>query len=275
MAAKNWQAPLIPARIDASQFASTRWTVVNAAFPPRDNAERPFADSTVARDALAQLCRNYWYPLYAYVRRRGYSPSDAQDLTQDFFLHLLEQRESGRMEPDPNKGRFRSYLLASLLHFLEDHQDRQSSQRRGGGFTFVPFTEEALEARYRREENAGQGALSAETYYERKWAVALVETALSRTRAALLDAAEVSAAAAAERFEVFRPFLKGDDDPGAQTRAAVTLGISVGAFRAALRRLRKQYRAFLRWEITRTVNSPADVDSEIRHLCAVLARRSD
>ncbi len=256
--------------------------MVNTAFPPRENDggdDRSSADSAEARDALAQLCRNYWYPLYAYVRRCGYVSSDAQDLTQDFFLHLLEQRASGRLGPDPNKGRFRSYLLASMHHFLEDHKDRQGSRRRGGGFTFVPFTEEAteeaLETRYCREESAGHEAVSAETYYEHKWAAALIETALGRTRAAALEAGDASEAVAAGRFEVFRPFLDGDDDPGAHSRAATALGMGDGAFRAALRRLRKQYRAFLRWEITRTVTSPADVDAEIRHLCAVLARRSD
>ena len=136
-------------------------------------------------------------------------------------------------------------------------------------------TEEALETRYRREENAGHEALSAETYYEQKWAAALIETALDHARTSLMEAGDASVAAAAARFEVFRPFLNGDDDPGAHLRAAVALGMSDGAFRAALRRLRKQFRAFLRWEITRTVTSPADVDAETRHLCAVLARHSD
>ena len=233
-------------------FATTHWSVVLA-------AKRQ--DSSEAAEALEKLCRTYWYPLYSFVRRRGYSAEDAEDLTQGFFAHLLGKDFLHGI--GPQKGRFRTFLLACLSHFLADVWDKGRAARRGGGE--VPFSLDAhgAEKRYRMEP---ADCLTAEALYERRWANTLLENVIERLRKEAVDAGN-------ERlFEQLQGLLLGEHPKLTYQEVASVLGTTEGAVKMAISRLRQRFRAVLREEIAHTVADPGEVDEEIRHLRTILGR---
>ena len=225
----------------AGRFAATRWTVVLAA--RRETSPQ-------ARVALEELCRQYWYPLYAYVRRSGYESHEAEDLTQEFFVRLLAKNYLA--EVDPEKGKFRSFLLASLKHFLANEWDKARAQKRGGGRTFVSLD---AETRYRQEP---VDELTADKLLDRQWALALFEQVLGR----------LEAETDPKQFAALKPFLTAEKEAIPYANVAGQLETSEGAVKVAVHRLRQRYRKLLREEIAHTVASPAEVDEEIRHLFA-------
>jgi RNA polymerase sigma-70 factor (ECF subfamily) len=232
-----------------SQFATTHWSLVLAA---RDRAE-PGAD-----DALASLCALYWYPLYAYVRRRGHGADQAHDLTQEFFARLLEKDFLAGV--DRGKGKFRSFLLAACNHFLANERDRVRAKKRGGGRPVLSLDAGDAEERYRAEP---ADALTAEKLFERRWALALLQQVMSRLRD------EFEAKGKGRLFDRLRGFLVGEKG-GGHRRAAEELGLSEGAVKVAVHRLRQRYRELLHEEIGRTVGSPDQAEEEIRDLFAAL-----
>ncbi len=235
------------------EFATTHWSLVVAAKP--DEASR-----TRARKALEELCRAYWYPLYAFVRYRGYSSDDAQDLTQSFFVRIIET--GGLASADPLRGRFRSYLLGAMKHFLVNEWHRVRAQKRGGGVTFIDLDALDPEARY-----ALQPARSTDpdAGFDREWAQETVTRAMEKLRA------ESEARGKGELFERLKGSLTGDEP--ARSETAARLGMKEGAVKVAVHRLRQRYRELLRAEIAETVTDPSDVDAEMRHLLAALRRK--
>lgn len=233
-------------------FDTTRWSLVLAA------GAGPAPGS---REALAELCAAYWYPIYAHVRRRGHGPEEALDLTQGFFARVLE-REIVRTA-DPGRGRFRCYLLGALTHFLADERDRGRALKRGGDRVTVSRDAADAEARYRLEPAHGE---TADRQFERRWATTLIGRVLAELRRRY--AAEGNAAL----FEHLRGFLTHDPPAGTRAEAAAALGTSPGAARVALHRMRRRYRDLLREEIAQTVSSPDQVDAEIRDLFAAVRR---
>jgi RNA polymerase sigma-70 factor (ECF subfamily) len=233
------------------RFLTTQWGLVAAAAQ----------DSTLeAQAALEALYRVYCYPVYAFIRRRGYGRPDAQDLTQDFFVHLLEKATLGRA--DPQRGRFRSFLLGALDHFLAHAAERARARKRGGGCQWVYLDDDAAEARY---QLAAPEGITAEQVFEARWAAALVESAFSRLRA------EMAAEGKGPLFEALQEFLlSAEHAPGQQQRVAEAMGLSLAGLRTALHRVRRRYRALLREEVARTVADPADVEDELHHLYAAL-----
>lgn len=231
-------------------FVTTRWSIVVAATA---------ADTTVAQDALAILCQTYWYPLYAYVRRRGHSPEDAQDLTQEFFARLLQHRWVDRA--DPAKGRFRSFLLSAMRHFLSDEWDRARAQKRGGGVKLLPLDFHTAETRYAREAIDN---VTPESCFERRWALTLLEHVLNRLRA------EYEAEGKAELFAMLTPCLVGERTSQPYAELAKQLGAAEGTVKAIVHRLRQRYRQLLREEIAQTLTGQDAVDDELQHLFAVL-----
>ncbi len=232
-----------------SHFATTHWSLVLAA---RDRAEPG------ARDALASLCALYWYPLYAYVRRRGHGPDDSHDLTQEFFGRLLEKDFLANV--DRGKGKFRSFLLAACTHFLANERDRVRAKKRGGGRAIVSLDATDAEGRYRTEP---ADDLTPEKLFERRWALALLQQVMGRLRA------EFEAKGKDRLFDRLRGFLVGDKG-GGYRRAADELGLSEGAVKVAVHRLRQRYRELLHEEIGRTVTAPEEVEEEIRALFTAL-----
>ena len=233
-------------------FAITRWSVVIAAGR---------SDTTHARAALEQLCRVYWYPLYAYVRRRGHSPEDAQDLTQEFFARLLEHNWVSRA--DRQRGRFRSFLLSAMSHFLSDEWDKARAQKRGGGATPVPLQFDTAETRYGHEP---ADKVTPEQIYERRWALALLEEVLRQLRLAYEQEGR------SELFTALHPCLVGGRTALPYAELAAKLGLSEGAVKSAVHRLRQRYRELLRHEIAQTVAEPGEVDEELRHLFVVVGK---
>ena len=229
-------------------FESTRWSLIVAAR----------GEDTAARDALGALCETYWYPLYAYVRRRGSAPEDARDLTQAFLASLLERRDLARLHPE--RGRFRAFLLASLKHFLANDAARRSAQKRGGGVTPLPLEADA-ESRYRREP---ADAVTPETLYERRWALTVIDGVMAGIRE------EWKAEGRARDFDELKAAILGDAPPGGFAAVAGRLGSTEGAVKVAAHRLRRRFQARLREHIAATVHDPADVDDEIRCLVAAL-----
>jgi RNA polymerase sigma factor (sigma-70 family) len=211
--------------------------------------------------ALGELYRIYWYPLYAYVRRRGHAPEEAQDLTQGFFLHLLEHKTLGRA--DPQKGKFRSFLLGSLQNYLSTEADRARCLKRGGKVEFVNLDVQDAEGRYRLEP---VDALTPEKVFAARWAMALLGRAINRLRQ------EYATNHKTATFETLKAFLDvgNSKDPPSYEQAAAALQIGVGAVKSVIHRLRKQYTALVREEIGRTVSNLADVDAEIHELCEAL-----
>jgi RNA polymerase sigma factor (sigma-70 family) len=235
-------------------FATTHWSVV---------LEATGKESTRAQAALASLCQAYWYPLYAYVRRRGYDAPDAQDLTQEFFARLLQQH--WLQQADQRRGKFRTFLLSALSHFLANEWDKAQARKRGGGVQFVPIQLGSAETKYGMEP---LDPATPEHCYERRWAVTLLEHVLTRLQE------EHQAQDKLVLFEALKPCLAGDREAQPYRSLASTLGISEGAVKVAVHRMRQRYRQLLREEIANTVASPEEVEEEMRHLFAVLAGES-
>ena len=236
----------------AASFHATRWTVVmKAAQSQAEGAEL----------ALAELCQVYWYPLYIFARRRGYSPSDAEDLTQGFFLHLLADRALSGV--DPLKGKFRSFLLACFQNHISDAADRSRRVKRGGGKELVQLDAEDGEERYRREPVE---FLTAEKIFDARWAMTVLGETMTRLREEYIAAGKEST------FEALESFL----DPNSALAlpsyedVAKRLGLSASGVKTIVHRMRKRYRSILREEVGRTVSDPANIDEEIRALCEAL-----
>ncbi len=228
-------------------FPSTHWSVVLAAGDPA---------APHACEALAELCRKYWYPLYFYVRKQGHKPEDAQDLTQEFFARFLERQYVALA--DPQRGRFRSFLLACLKHFLINEWKRTGAARLAGGHDLVCVTVEA-EERYRAEP---VDDLTPERAYEQRWALALLEQVLTRL------GQEYAAAGKQAQFEALRGSLWGRHHEVSYADIASRLDLTEIAIKAAVRRLRRRYRETLRSEIAQTVMTPEEVEDEVRWLFA-------
>lgn len=233
-------------------FLTTHWSVVLQA--GRD-------DTAQAHGALEQLCRVYWYPLYAYARRRGYAPEDAQDLTQEFFARLLERNWLARA--DQAKGRFRTFLLTAMERFLANEWDKLRALKRGGGERLVSLQLDTGESQYRAEP---ADLRTPEQLFERHWALALLGEVLQQLEA------EYRRQGKAVLFAALRPCLVGDRESLPYPQLAEQLGLNAGAVRVAVHRLRQRYRARLRAEIAQTVTSAEEADAEMRHLFHVLAQ---
>jgi RNA polymerase sigma factor (sigma-70 family) len=234
-----------------SDFPTTRWTLVIAAADPR---------RTEARSALVSLCEAYWYPLYAYVRRRGYPADQAQDLTQDFFIRVLEGRYLDRADPD--KGRFRAFILTSMKFFLADEGDRHRAQKRGGGHV-LSLEISSGEERYQREPAHDE---TPERIFDRRWALSVLDRVVDRLRAEFVQHGRL------DHFNRLKVFLL-DQAEAPYATLARDMGTSEGALKVAAHRLRKRYRDLFRQEIAETVADPAEVESELRYLAAALARK--
>jgi len=236
-----------------ARFPVTRWTLVLAA-GGKSQGE--------CRAALASLCETYWYPLYAYIRRRGFPAVEAQDLTQQFFLRVLEGRYFDRADPD--KGRFRAFLLSCLKYFLSDEMDRCHAQKRGGGMALLPFEISDGEALYQREPFHDE---TPERIFERRWARALLNRVLERLQEEFIRHGRP------EHFHRFKLYLLGQQVvPYAEL--AQQLEMSEGALKVGIHRLRKRYRDLLRAEIAETVTDASQVDAELQYLAAALSTRS-
>ena len=232
-------------------FATTRWTMVNAAGGPRDDR---------ASAALAELCEIYWPPLYGYLRRRGYPAEEAQDLTQGFFARLLETHAI--RSADPTRGRFRAFLLTALKRFVINEYERATAERRGGRHLHFQLdlteAERAFAADHRQEETPDR-------LFDRKWAAIVLERALARLRAEYAASGKGHVAAA------LLPYLTDSTDLVSYRTVAVDLGISEGAVKVAVHRLRQRYGAMLRAEVAETVTGEQEVDAELRDLLKVIS----
>jgi len=217
--------------------------------------------SPQAGRALEELCRTYWYPLYAYVRRRGYDVHEAEDLTQEFFARLLIKNYLA--DVDREQGKFRSFLLASLKHFLANEWDRRRTAKRGGGQPVLSLDVQTAETRYKSEPTDD---LTAEKLLERRWAVALLETVLDRLQA------EFAAEGKSQQFDQLKVFLTEGKGSTSYASIGAKLGTTEGAVKVAVHRMRRRYRELLREEISHTVATPAEIDEEIRHLFAAFGR---
>jgi DNA-directed RNA polymerase specialized sigma24 family protein len=232
-------------------FPNTRWSVVLA-------ARQPSPESAAALEAI---CRAYWYPLYAYVRRSGQSPHDAQDLTQAFFSRLLEKRLLDYA--DREKGRLRSFLVVSLKNFMSNEWRRAATQRRGGGQAHTPFDTTFAEGRFATDRQS----LGPDETFDQQWALTLLDLTVNRLQA------EFTAAGKAGDFEVLKGCLMAGRGAIDYAATAKRLGVNEGAARVAVHRLRKHFREIYREEISQTLADGADVDAELRHLAAALARQ--
>jgi RNA polymerase sigma-70 factor (ECF subfamily) len=234
-----------------SGFATTRWSVVLRA---KD------ADPE-GRKALSTLCRDYWHPIYAFIRRQGHGAEEARDLTQGYFLLLLES--TLLRDVRQAQGRFRSYLLASVRHFLSDARDRERAAKRGGGVSPIPLDEAFAEESYRREPSTG---VTPEEIFERRWALTVIDRAVERLR---VDSERRGKLGELERLQ---GFLTGAGS-GSYREAAADLGMTEDAVKVAVHRLRRRYGEMLREEVEDTVADSREVDGEIRYLLEVLGRR--
>jgi DNA-directed RNA polymerase specialized sigma24 family protein len=237
-------------RPQPQRFQTTRWSMVLSARG---------GDSTEAREALATLCATYWYPLYAFVRRKGYDDEASGDLVQGFFARLLEKGDLAAVER--GKGKFRSFLMAACSHYLANQADHDRAKKRGGGRSPISIDRLAAEGRYGCEPAHG---LTAERLFERQWALTLLDNVLATLAAEMTDAGK------ARQFEALRPSLLGGAKRTPYGKIAAELNISEQAARAAGLRLRRRYREILRDEVARTLDDPAELDEEIRSLFATL-----
>jgi RNA polymerase sigma-70 factor (ECF subfamily) len=234
------------------RFATTSWSHILAA--------RGTSSSPEARQALEALCQAYWYPLYAFVRRQGFAAEESRDLTQAYFAALLEK---GYLDDfDPARGRFRVFLRASVKHFLSKEREKAQAWKRGGRTDVVSLDAQDAEGRYRHEI---ADRLDPEQVYERRWALTLLERALSKLRK------EFGAGGRDREFERLKGFLTGDAPKVPYREVAADLQVSEGAVKTSVHRLRQRFGALLREEIEATVGRPDDVDDEVRHLLGVIA----
>ena len=235
-----------PAHPAGDIFATTHWTVVLAAGRQH---------SPQAARALEELCRTYWFPLYAYVRRRGYAREDAEDLTQAFFTRLLEKNSFASL--DAGKGKFRAFLLASVKHFLANARDKAHTLKRGGGSIPLSLDWQTADTQF---QVAATGEPGPDQAFDREWAVALLARVIERLQN------ECAADGKAKLFEQLKLFLTAGNDEPAQGEVAQALGMEAGAVRVTIHRLRKRYRQLLRDEIAHTLTDQAMVDDEMRAL---------
>jgi RNA polymerase sigma factor (sigma-70 family) len=229
----------------AVRFETTNWSVI---------VEATTGDSSAAKEALAALCESYWPPIYSFIRGKGHSPSDAEDLTQAYFARFLEKRYLDDFRPEV--GRFRTFLRASVAHFLANEWDRERAQKRGGGQRVLSLDVDEAEESWRREP---VDRLTPESIFERQWAASMLAGCLRRLREEHDKPERLS------RFEKLKPFLLGGED-GGYGKLALELGMTEGNARVAVHRLRKRFCEVVREEVARTVASPGDVDAEIRYL---------
>ena len=227
-------------------FATTRWTIVLAAGK---------SGTPQSVEALESLCKAYWFPLYAYVRRRGHSKEDAEDLTQAFFADLLERRDFTRA--DGERGKFRAYLLASLKHFLANEWDKSRRLKRGGNITHFPLDWESADTRFQIADGT---QVPPDAAFDREWAVALLARVIVRLKE------ECIADGAGERFEELKKYLTAGKSEIPYADAAAALSMDVGAVRVAVHRLRKRYRKLLRDEVAQTLSDPAMLEDEMAAL---------
>jgi RNA polymerase sigma-70 factor (ECF subfamily) len=235
------------------RFITTRWSVVLAA----GRTSQP-----AAREAMSTLCGLYWHPLYAFIRRRGASKEEAEDMTQAFLAHVIE-KESLR-NVDPGRGRFRSFLLTSLKNFLSDQRSKEAALKRGGGVTPLSLDVEEAEGRYRLEP---ADESTPERIFERQWALTVIEQAMRRLRERYATSGK------AAHFDEMKIFLSGEKRPVPHAEVAERLGITPLAVKVAVHRLRKRFRDTLRDEIAQTVATSEDIDTELRALYSALDSR--
>jgi RNA polymerase sigma-70 factor (ECF subfamily) len=239
-------------------FATTQWSVVLTAGR---------GEFQLAQGALETLCQTYWYPLYAYVRRRGYSPADAEDLTQEFFAWLLER--TWLEKADPQRGRFRSFLLTSISNFLSNEWDKARTKKRGGG-KVIPLESGEAENRYTWQPlsySIPESSFTPEQSFEWRWALTLLDQVMARM------SAEFEQDNKKELFEALKPCLLGESSAQPYATLASKLGMTEGSVKVTVHRLRQRYRQLLRDEIATTVAVPEEVEEELRYLFAVLTRR--
>lgn len=238
---------------DAPQvFPPTRWSLVLAAI------RKDAPDSAVA---LETICQAYWYPLYAYVRRTGQSPHDAQDITQEFFARLLEKRWLD--SADPQKGKLRTFLIVALKHFMNKEWRRASAQRRGGGQAHAPLDTTFAESRFAADTQS----LAPDETFDHQWALTLLDLTVTRLQKEFADAGK------SEAFETLKHCLLADRNALDYVAVAGQLGVNEGAARVAVHRLRKRFREIYREEISQTLAEGENLEAELRHLAAALARR--
>ena len=233
-----------------ARFATTQWSQVLAARDPT---------GTESRQALAALCEAYWYPLYAFVRSQGHDPDESRDLTQAYFAYLLEKNILE--DVDPSAGRFRSFLLATLKHYVAKERRKQGTLKRGGGTQTISLDAEDAETRYGFEP-ADQ--LTPEQVYENRWALILLERALEHLNAEWKDSERL------KQFEHLKPHLTGQEPRIPFREVAAELEMTEVAVRGAMHRLRQRFGQFIRDEIADTVASPDEIDDEVRYLLAVV-----
>ncbi len=231
-------------------FATTHWSVVLSAGE---------TTSPESQRALDQLCRAYWFPLYAYLRRRGHSSPDAQDLVQDFLAQFIERR--GFRDVSPEKGRFRSFLAACLNHFVADAASRDRAQKRGGGWALLSLDAGQADQLYELE---AKNELSADQLFDRRWALEVMGQALERLRA------EQAASGKEQIFARLRPFLTDTAEAGDYEPVAAQLRLTPNAVAVAVNRLRSRYRELVRMEVAATVANPSDVEAELQDLLAAM-----
>jgi DNA-directed RNA polymerase specialized sigma24 family protein len=235
-----------------ASFASTHWSIV---------AQSAQSDVPEAASALAQLCETYWPPIYSFIRRRGYAPSDAEDLTQSFFAYFLRTKAYSRT--DRLHGKFRSFLLASVKNFLADNWDREQAIRRGGGYRFVSLDQGTAESFY---DVASASDSTAEHLFELRWAKSLTAGALDSLRQ------ELQAEGKAQLFEQLKNFLTGGNVLPSYDEASARTGLPRATVKTHVHRLRQRYREIVRREVARTVSSPHEIDEELHYLCNILVQ---
>ena len=232
-------------------FGTTQWTQVLAA--------RDGGDDGKAQRALENLCRLYWFPLYGYVRKKGYQQSDAEDLTQGFFAQILEKNSLSSVARE--KGKFRTFLLTCLNNYLHDEHDKKSAKKRGGDRQILSLDWEDAETKFKLDPPDDR---TPEHYFEKKWALEILKRALARLRE------DYEESGRGELFRQLKPYLTGNSEPGQLGDIAAALQMKENALRAAVSRLRKRYRDMLKREICDTVANADDADDEYQHVCQVL-----
>jgi len=243
------EGPAVPHPV--AVFSTTHWSVVLSAGEE---------NSSLAHEALSRLCTIYWYPLYAYVRRKGYNRDEAHDLTQEFFARLLARNYLRTL--DRQKGKFRSFMLAAMEHFLAKEWRDARRLKRGGGASILSLDSDEADARYSIEPSY---ALTPERVYERRWATTLLEQAMKRLREEFISQNKQAF------FDTLEPFLSGERAEMSYPETADKLDLTEGAVRVAVHRLRRRYGELVREEIAHTVSGPGEVDEDLRHLMAVLS----
>lgn len=237
------------ARLGPGAFLTTHWSVVLAA---RDG------EGTRAQVALEDLCRGYWLPVYTYLRRVGYAPHDAQDLTQSFFAHFLQHGFLHRLHH--REGRFRSFLLTFLKRFVSDERDKAAAEKRGGGRQILSWDECSLE----EQQPGSPEQLSAGRAFDRRWAMALLARAQDRLRAEYMSTGKV------RTYEALQPFLSGEETARSYADVAARLAMPENSVKSAIHRLRRRYGKLIREEVAQTVEAPQLIDEEIHYLLSVV-----